>query len=119
MIRTARLDIVNFTAVHAEALLNGDVQLSKLLGVGFLDNWTEEKTAIQTFYNGIKNDPENIKWGSYLIIHCADKKLIGCGGFKGKPTANGIVEIGYEIHEDYRGQGLATEAEKGLVDFAL
>ena len=31
----------------------------------------------------------------------------------------GSVEIGYEISEKYRGQGLATEAARAWLDFAL
>ncbi len=75
--------------------------------------------AIETFYNEIKDDRDNIKWGAYLIIHSADNKLIGCCGFKGKPKEDGSVEIGYEVHFDYRAKGLAKEVVKALIEFAF
>lgn len=55
-----------------------------------------------------------------LISHLQhDRRLIGWGGFKGRPNATGMVEIGYEIVSDYRRQGLATEAAQGLLNFAV
>ena len=118
MIVTPRLKLVNLTTPIAEAMFKGDTAFANFLNVTIPVNWSEEKMAIETFYNETKSDPENFKWATYLIIHTADKKLIGCGGFKGKPV-DGIVEIGYEIHADYRGLGLATEAAKGLTEFAF
>lgn len=119
MIITPRLKLVNFTTLHAEALLLGDREFENFLGVTIPLNWLEERWAIETFYNEIKNDPKNIKWGAYLIIHSADNKLIGCCGFKGKPKEDGSVEIGYEIQHDYRGKGLAKEVVKALIEFAF
>lgn len=58
-------------------------------------------------------------WFFYLIIHKADNKLIGTGGFKGKPDKNGTVEIGYEIAEEYREQGYATEMVGAFIRFAF
>jgi RimJ/RimL family protein N-acetyltransferase len=43
---------------------------------------------------------------------------VGLGGFKGPADRAGEVEIGYGIAPEYRGQGLATEAAKALVDEA-
>ena len=44
--------------------------------------------------------------------------LLGTCGYKGSPE-DGMVEIGYEMHEDYRLQGLTTEAAKALINFAF
>lgn len=44
--------------------------------------------------------------------------LVGSCGFKGEPN-NGVVEIGYEVAEAYRGRGLATELAQGLIRFAF
>jgi RimJ/RimL family protein N-acetyltransferase len=45
--------------------------------------------------------------------------LIGPGGYKGRADEEGAVEIGYAIVGKYRGQGLATEAARGLIDHAF
>ena len=45
--------------------------------------------------------------------------MIGTCAYKGKPDANGMVEIGYEIIPDYRLQGYATEAALALINHAF
>jgi ribosomal-protein-alanine N-acetyltransferase len=43
---------------------------------------------------------------------------IGNAGYKGRPNAEGIVEIAYGIAPEHQGQGYATEAVEGLTQFA-
>ena len=45
--------------------------------------------------------------------------MIGGGGYKGKPTAEGMVELGYEITSNYRNNGYATEMARGLIAHAF
>ena len=45
--------------------------------------------------------------------------LIGNGGYKGPPTSDGTVEIGYSIVEPYQRKGFGSEAARGLVDHAF
>jgi len=45
--------------------------------------------------------------------------VIGGGGFKGAPDAEGVVEIAYGIDPAHQGRGYATEAAKALVAFAF
>ena len=47
------------------------------------------------------------------------RSLIGSAGYKGPPSADGSVEVGYGIVEDHRRRGYATEAAMGLVDRAF
>ena len=70
-------------------------------------------------YDKISDDPSEGPWWLYLFIHRDERALVGVGGYKGKPDEQGVVEIGYEIYENYRGQGLATEAAQGLIDWAF
>jgi len=70
-------------------------------------------------YDKLRNDPAMLGWFFYLVIHRADKRLIGAGGFKGKPNGDGLVEIGYEITADYREKGLGTEMAESLIRFAF
>jgi RimJ/RimL family protein N-acetyltransferase len=44
--------------------------------------------------------------------------LIGNCGYKGPPK-EGVVEIGYEVAELYRGQGFATEIATALIEHAF
>ncbi len=54
----------------------------------------------------------------FLLRHVKDELLIGGCGFKGAPTADGVVEIAYGIVPAYEGQGHATEAARLLVAYA-
>ena len=45
--------------------------------------------------------------------------LVGTCGFKGPPTADGTVEIGYGILPEFRRHGYATEATQGLITHAF
>ncbi|MFD2574655.1 GNAT family N-acetyltransferase [Spirosoma soli] len=70
-------------------------------------------------YARIGKDPSEGPWWLYLFIHREQRALVGIGGYKGKPDEQGVVEIGYEIYEPYRNQGLATEAAQGLIRWAF
>ncbi|MFY0253021.1 GNAT family N-acetyltransferase [Chitinophaga sp. 30R24] len=119
MIQTPRLQLLPCTLEHFEMLLQGDDQLADLLGIAIPDNWTEYPEMVLVAYDKLRNDPAILGWFFYLVIHCADRRLIGAGGFKGKPCEAGIVEMGYEITADYREKGLGTEMAAALIRFAF
>jgi ribosomal-protein-alanine N-acetyltransferase len=52
------------------------------------------------------------------LVHVASGMVIGAGGFKGLPGADGAVEIAYGIVPDYQGRGYATEAAQALIAYA-
>jgi RimJ/RimL family protein N-acetyltransferase len=74
---------------------------------------------MQPAYEYLKSHPEAANWWTYLFIHEADQKLIGLGGYKGPPTEDGSVELGYAIAPAYRQKGLATEAARGMLEYAF
>jgi ribosomal-protein-alanine N-acetyltransferase len=47
------------------------------------------------------------------------RTLIGSAGYKGPPSADGMVEVGYGIVRDHQRQGYASEAVRGLVAHAF
>lgn len=55
----------------------------------------------------------------FTLIQRARHAVIGNCGFKGPPTADGVVEIAYGIAPDYQGKGYATEATQALVSYAF
>jgi RimJ/RimL family protein N-acetyltransferase len=55
----------------------------------------------------------------FTLIQRARDAVIGSCGFKGPPTADGVVEIAYGIAPDYQGNGYATEAAQALVSYAF
>ncbi len=119
MIETANLKLIACELKHFEAALRDERELASLLEARIADGWLDFPKAMQFGYQFLKANPEMLGWWSYLFIHKRDNALIGNGGFKGKPDDSGIVEIGYAIAPAYREKGYATEAARGMTDFAF
>jgi RimJ/RimL family protein N-acetyltransferase len=62
-------------------------------------------------------------WGMWYFLLKRDTRerpvAVGNGGYKGPPTRDGTVEIGYSIVPGYQGRGIAREAIAALVGHAL
>jgi [ribosomal protein S5]-alanine N-acetyltransferase len=121
MIETKRLRLVRWDEAHFQAIFDNNlVKLGELLDCETPKQWTtfaDMKDALPFFYEGFKQNGNY--WGSFFTVHKGDRQLLGTCGFKGGPDELKAVEIGYEIIEAYRQQGLASEAAQGLVDFAF
>ena len=119
MVGTERLNLIAATAEHFEAALESHEKLAILLDVSLADDWLVFPEGLAGGYAILKADPANLDWGTYMFIHRDDNKLCGIGGYRGAVDKNGMVEIGYALSPEYRGQGLATEASIGLIAFAF
>jgi len=62
------------------------------------------------------SEPDPWSWGFAVV----DQKnmVIGMAAYKGAPGADRTVEIAYGISPAYQGRGYATEAARGLIQFA-
>ena len=119
-IETKNLILIQCTVEILEKGISGNTQLAERLQVLVEDSWSEFGVeALQYALNKLSESDDEKGWWTYLPIHKQDNALIGSGGYQGKPTAEGTVEIGYEIKADYRGLGLATEMTTGLVENAF
>ena len=76
------------------------------------------KTAYTEMLEGCLRNPDQWEWYTMWMIELRVGTHIGDLCFKGL-DANGVVEIGYGILEEYQGQGYATEAVGAAVDWAL
>lgn len=119
MIQTTRLQLLPCTLKFFEAVLQGNEALAQLLGADVPEDWTEFPEMVLVAYDKMRNDPALLGWFFYLAVHRADNRLIGTASFKGRPDANGVVEIGYEVSVAYREQGYATEIAQTLIRFAF
>lgn len=54
-----------------------------------------------------------------LAVLRTPRLLVGTAGFKGPPTPEGRMDVGYSIIESHQRQGLATEAVEGLMTWAF
>lgn len=120
ILETPRLYLVACSLPLYEAILRHDQELAAYLEIEVSTGWTEfgDEPSVYSMER-VRVNPTEEQWWQYLVVHKADNKLIGAGGYKGAPTRFGVVEIGYEIRPEYRNQGYATEFAKGLIDHAF
>ncbi|MBG1242492.1 GNAT family N-acetyltransferase [Nostoc sp. NZL] len=119
---TQRLELLPCSLEVAQAVVTRNKsQIEKLLGVRVPDDWygSEVLDIFPMYAQMLIDDPSQLGWGVWLMIHIADSTLIGDLGFIGKPDQTGTVEMGYEVLSAYRQQGFAFEAVEALVDFAF
>jgi RimJ/RimL family protein N-acetyltransferase len=67
-------------------------------------------------YRAVAGDPR--PFGRYQLIRALDGLAIGGAGFHGPPDEDGEVEVGYGVIPAVRRNGYATEALRGLLEFA-
>ncbi len=110
------------TPALATAELTGVGALAAALGVEAPAVWPPE------FYEAddvermgrLLEDPANAGWALYyLILRTAPRALAGVAGFAGRPSADGVVEIGYAVLPAHRRLGLASEAVAALLALAF
>jgi RimJ/RimL family protein N-acetyltransferase len=123
-IKTSRLELIAGNHEMAVAEMNNILSLSEILQAEFTYGWpppdNNEKT-MEWFFNQIYDNPHHRGWLIWYFIQIQNGKryVIGNGGFTGPPNAQGEVECGYSILSPLHGNGFATEAIGGLVNWAF
>lgn len=67
----------------------------------------------------LREDPSLLGWGVWLVINKENNTIIGDIGFKGKPTREHTVEVGYGIAASSQDNGFATEAVQEIIKWAF
>src|SRR5688572_15551606 len=118
---TDRLQLVACPAQVARAAYQSRRQAETLVAVRVHAEWpTDDVRGFLPLYaQQVEANPSVLGWGIWLVIHSGAQTVIGDAGFKGKPDANGTVDIGYGIIPSYRRQGFGYEAARGLRDWAF
>ncbi len=55
----------------------------------------------------------------FRVVRRSDETVVGTCGFKGPPSAEGVVEIAYSVEPDQQGNGYATEAASAAAAWAF
>lgn len=119
---TPRLRLVPVTLEAIEAVLDHDkARVEAIVGATFPPGWPNEDLVASGFpysREAIRSAPEVRLWGDSLVVLVDEPRVVGSVVFHGHP-ADGVAEVGYSIEDSSRGHGLATEATRACVEWAL
>lgn len=123
---TDRLELIAGTPELAYAEINDRSQFAALLDALVPNEWPPPLNDIESmrwFERYLIEHPDGVGWVAWYFIlrgsEQGDRVAIGNGGFKGKPTPDGTVEVGYSVLEEFQRFGYATEAIRSLVAWAF
>lgn len=126
MLLTPRLELLPATPQTLRWELHDHALLGRALNANIPPSWPPEnlRDALEFFAQRMEAQTGPPGWGVYYWIARNEvtavnaRTLVGSGGFKGAPDANGSVEIGYGTLPEFWNKGYATEATQALVEFA-
>lgn len=120
-LQTERLDLIACPEPAARSAKSGIRHLESVIGVKVAAHWmNDEGAALLNYYaHLIRQTPNLLGYGLWLIIHRDNQMMFGTAGFKGLPDEDGMIEIGYGIDPAYRRQGYTFETAQALVGWGF
>jgi len=118
---TERLELVPATVALTQAALDGAAALAASLHASVPASWPPEyldAPALEFVRDRLTESPDESSWWLHFAVipgEAAHRTLIGSVGYKGPPSSDGTVEVGYGIVAEYQRRGYASEAVRGLV----
>lgn len=97
------------------ALQSNPTAFGQLIGSPVPDGWLQFPESIGFSIDRLRDHPAEADWWMHFFL--VRDTLIGSGGFVGPPQ-DGVVEIGYEIAPEFRGNGMGIAAARALVEKA-
>lgn len=125
MIHTPRLTLIPARAEILLADVDGRESLGRVLGVRVPDSWPpdlyDDGAILWTLERLESGGPGTQPFWTYYFVWTTAPgvpELVGVGGFKGPPE-DGRVELGYSVVRTRQRRGFATEAVRGMLEFAF
>jgi len=131
---TARLTLVPITLDMVEGVLHHDRAAAERAldavladeglptGARFPDAWPNDDLVARAFpasLDAIRANPAVRLWGDRMVLpREGAPRVVGSVVFHGLPD-DGVAEVGYGIEDGSRGRGLATEATRACIEWAL
>jgi len=107
------------------AALTGPNELAAGLGAAVPSTWPPmylDPPSLSYTLDRLAEGPEQAGWWLYFVVLVEEegrRTLVGSGGYKGPPSADGTVEVGYGIVSDHQRRGYAFESVRGLLNRAF
>jgi len=118
-----RIELLEQSLAHVNAMRAGAPDYEKLTGYRLAEGLQEMVAGPEVSPEFVARQQQAIETDIWLhgfaIVDPEAHLVVGVCGYKGPPTAEGIVEIAYGLAPACRGRGYATEAAKELVQRAL
>ncbi|MGV9547602.1 GNAT family N-acetyltransferase [Streptomyces ardesiacus] len=111
VIPAGRLTLRGVTPAAATDLAAGGDGGFTWVGSGPFQGTRDAAGMLLKAYEAGTHRPE---WGVFVLVRKEDGRAVGAMGFHGPPDEDGRAEIGYDLAEDGRGRGYATEALRAL-----
>ena len=127
---TKRLELIAGTPALFRARVDEREELGRALGAHVPADWPPplfDQDAMDWMSKYLEKEADAGGWTFYFVVLPAQgddapdarATAIGGCGFKGKPSADGTVEIGYSMLPQFQRAGYATEAAGALVRWAF
>jgi len=116
VIESERLTLQGVTPTAAADLRAGGTGGFEWLEGGPFQGTRDASGMVVKAYEGGVHRPE---WGMFVLVRREDGRAVGGMGFHGAPDEEGRAEVGYDLTENARGHGYATEALRALAAWAL
>ena len=107
--------LIGCDPVLLDAAVCGDAVLARTLNCAVAEGWMVFPKSFERFRAKPAAEASSPHWGPHLFVVDPPRALVGWGGFKGPPDADGAVEIGYAIAPSWQGRGVATAAVGALL----
>lgn len=122
-ITTGRITLLAAQPEEFDACLAGDrACFAALTGATPPDPFLpppETGDVMAWFRDAIVADPDIGPWFFYWVVDPERGRLVGSGGYAGRPDEHGRVYIGYSTYPEDEGKGYASEVAGALVAWAL
>jgi ribosomal-protein-alanine N-acetyltransferase len=122
---TDRLELVPATVETTRAAISDLPALGRALRATIPPSWPPElldRPALKFTLDKLRQGPSHAAWWLYFVVlrdESDTRTLVGSVGYKGPPTEDGTVEVGYGILPEYQRRGYASEAVRMLVATAF
>ncbi|MGW3915043.1 GNAT family N-acetyltransferase [Streptomyces sp. NPDC005070] len=116
VIGTERLTLQGVTPAAAAELRAGGTGGFEWIESGPFHGTRDAAGMVASSYEKGVHRPE---WGMFVLVRREDGLAVGAIGFHGVPDEEGRAEVGYDLAENARGRGYATEALSALAETAL